>query len=216
MLERLLAVPVIMPPDLERSVKAVWSEVSNRTFILPPNGHPMKIMEDVSDLPSRVTRPNILPDVHLRFWVIDCQTMWAGQYRAIDEVFELLWPLFYWARFIGRHDLWFNKDPTEYVKKKDNSQGIIEIGRSYRRRIVSSHAEDHNASQHAGSGHNHSRSNPREVTLFRPWVLQMPYTSPGVRTYDRTQYQPLNDNAWRDGDEGLWDEEGAPVWVDPA
>ena len=50
----------------------------------------MNIIEDVSDVISTLTQHSVLPDIYLRLWVIDSQTIWAGQCLIIDEVFELL------------------------------------------------------------------------------------------------------------------------------
>ena len=177
----------------------------------------MNIMEDVSDATSTLTQHSVLPDIHLRLWVIDSQTIWAGQCPIMDEVFELLWPLFYWARFIGRQESWFKQTSSEAMYHKDTFQGFIEIASTYRRRMVLSSLEDCTVAQpallmrHRPTPSMHQRLSRREAILFRPWVLQLPSASVSGPFPER--YQSPDADVWRDGDEGLWDGEGAPLWV---
>lgn len=134
-----------------------------------------------------------------------------------------------WRTFAGRRDL------------NNLGTGIKEclwhIARYYRRRIIlpqipsdDSNSDGHGYDHRTSSSPAHSIKTAvptlRESLLFRPWVFHTPKRPEWHPTHpfpyrhathplfdDDTILYPFPDELfWKEGDEGEWDEDGAPAW----
>ena len=177
----------------------------------------------ISPLPP--VQDTVAESGNLRYWVITNESMWAGQHQALDEIAELLWSFFHW----------FNQSVQprpglHHLVGTDVEPCIWQIARSCRRRIVLPEVP----SDEGANPRKPSASNPlppglpslRESLLFRPWVFQPPmsakraYAADGERLYhdlfdeEAVLYPFPDDLFWKEGDEGLWDEAGAPSWTE--
>ncbi|KAL8894889.1 MAG: hypothetical protein Q9207_008377 [Kuettlingeria erythrocarpa] len=205
-----LTTPLLIPMCLEVYIKNDLTSQYNgmpndilSTVLLPAH-------DPLSYHPRNRSMPS-LPDTveekgNLRYWLITNTSMWACQHRVLDEVSELLVALSEWfARSSPRLDD-FGTDNDDCI------QHLIE---SFRRRLVLPEMPD--------TTERGQIMPSREARLFRAWALTRP---PAVqRSYevdselmqqfedDLAQEEDVADDLfWQDGDEGLWDEEGVPVW----
>ncbi|KAL8724365.1 MAG: hypothetical protein Q9181_006858 [Wetmoreana brouardii] len=217
--EKQLTMPLIIPMDLETSIKAELESCYEDI----PHDVVSKLLIQVHDPskhePRTATVPPLFDTVNesgnLRYWVISNESMWAGQHRALDEVSELLASLFNW--FVRCDHL---SDPTthNFNPRTDNDQCIWHLADSFRRRLILPEA-----SEKLERG---QLLPEREACLFRSWIMTPPARV--KRNYDEddrlmSKFQKklaseddIPDKLfWIDGDEGTWgDEEGMPVWRD--
>lgn len=205
-----LTTPLLIPMCLESYIKndlgLQYDGIPNDTLseILLPAHDPLKYDPANTSVPS-------LPDTveekgNLRYWLVTNTSMWACQHRVLDEVSELLAAL----------SEWFARSfPTTNDFGTDNDECIRHLIESFRRRLVLPEMPD--------TTERGQILPSREGRLFRAWALTRPPTVERSYEVDSEIMQQFEDDLaneedvadnlfWRDGDEGLWDEEGVPVW----
>ncbi|MCJ1383844.1 hypothetical protein MMC17_006958 [Xylographa soralifera] len=219
-MEKQITIPLMVPYDLENFLLNVLPNLAagfpiETRFLIPvhdPNAHPF-----------RLTAPGVLPrlydtaseDGNLRYWVVTNKSMWAGQNRIEDEVFETLWPLFNWFCDSYRGGVVRNCTDPDVVWK---------MAESIRRRAVQPKVPQNNGADSIRSTRAIASSKrgltAAEAMLFRVWVFAEPnYTdrrtsSDKPRKFEEDAYlYPVPDELfWKDGDEGDWSGEYVPQW----
>lgn len=182
-----LTIPVIIPQDLEYYILYTLPQ---RYADLPDHFTSQPCLIPLHN-PAAYTGTNIpsLPDNaseagNLRYWVITNESMWAGQHRAIDEVFELLWALFHWLMqqsLSGGLSLNVNTS---------NLECVYHIARTFRRRVVMPGVSEH---EELGPG----LPSKREAALFRPWALLSPVMVDRSAWDEDTSHELFDDESIR-------------------
>lgn len=172
--EKQITIPVNIPSDLEHWLLDI---IPQEFTDLPSHFTDFKPLIPIHDTtkhdPATATIPS-LQDKHgvggnLRYWVITNKSMWAGQYRVLDEFSELMWSFATWFARAGEL-------PRRGGKKThDNVQhSCWALASLFKRRIVLSDAllaardqsVDMESEFHA----------LRESVFFRAWVMKVPDT----------------------------------------
>ena len=169
-MEKQITIPLLIPYDLENYI---LNELPSKYSDIPTSYSAQPILIPVHD-PARRDPHATLPSLvdvpgeagNLRYWVISNTNMWACQHRVMDEVFEILWPLFH--RFIEKSK----------IRSADMSdpEAILYMAKSFRRRcilpnVTTQSTSSATTSQRAAPG----VLDPREAALFRAWVFAVPY-----------------------------------------
>ena len=222
--QKQITVPVNIPYGLENflltSLPQEYEDIpSHFTDFKPliPVHDPSKYDRSSATLPS--LRDTVSENGNLRYWVITNETMWASQHRVMDEFAELMWSQFHW--FVQA----ITSGPDVGVNTlEDTSLSCWRLARSFRRRIVLPEVPSNQA---APAMMRRDLPSLREALLFRPWVFispakpdrQFQYTNRGDPWHEMFDEEgvryPFDDSLfWDPSDEGTWDEEGAPEWVE--
>lgn len=221
-----ITIPLMVPLDLE-------------TFLLGglPNLHPdlpahylsnpfLIPVHDPNNRPANGPQPSLLPSLqdaaseagNLRFWVITNKSMWACQDRVMDEVFEVLWTLFYWFQQGEREQ---NVMPAQTC---DSFHAVWHMALAFRRRAVdppeAAPPRSHN-DKLVRQALEQSGLTPREAMLFRAWAFAEPDCTdrtwaPAACPFfeeDGIMYPVPDELFWKDGDEGD-SGEYVPQWTD--
>ena len=222
--DKQITIPVVIPWALENYL---LSTVPQEYTDLPPHYATFKPLIPIHDSgnydPATAVLPSLRDTVaesgNLRYWVISKESMWSHQHHVIDETAELLWSLF--NRFNQTHPAQAY-DPSRIGT--DTTACTAYLAQSFRRRIVLPQVPD----THRTSGTTKSGLPLREALLFRAWAMASPLpvnppVTHGVSNGNHPLFTeqavldpfPDDDLFWRPGDEGTWDEEGAPAWTTP-
>lgn len=212
--------------------------VAERKLLIPvhdpsKHDHATAILPSLQDVASE--RGN------LRYWVINNDNMWAGQHHALDEITEILYSMFHWfnqaawiTNFRGPRLLgpWhFHGDPEPLGT--NTKECIWHTARLCRRRLIlpgissDNGGYDHRISSSPGKSVKAPVPILRESLLFRPWVFHTPKRQQWdillAERDSRTAHPLFDENGvrypfpdelfWKEGDEGEWDEDGAPSWI---
>ena len=222
--EKQITIPLIVPWGLENYL---LSTLPQEYDDLPPHFADFKPLIPVHDSLKYDPASSGLPSLrdtasekgNLRYWVITNESMWASQHRVMDDFAEIAWALFHWFnQAVANQDAYGD---TPFDISCASSHCCWQIARSFRRRIVLPQIEDKNS---IPESLNSGLPSCREMLLFRPWALISPPVpdrefaeeiSPPHELYEeRGVRYPFPDPLfWDPGDEGAWDEEGVPEWV---
>ncbi|MCJ1477750.1 hypothetical protein MMC13_006423 [Lambiella insularis] len=237
-----ITIPLLIPHDVEQHIRHLLEVEAG----LPPQFNPEELLSPVynpayhghanpsSNLPplqglqppfqeivdeQGALRP--LEDVvteqgNLRFWTIDNTSMWLGQNRTLDEVFEVLWYFHSFYLGIGEDiagDLPETIDPNDHHPSADtprdcaHPKAVRMLARLFRRHTVflPQGLSDHIVTPDGSLS-------DTEATLFRAWVFAPP-KSPRAQTQASP---PADDLFWTDGDEGQWAGPTVPQWEEPS
>ena len=93
--EKQITIPLIIPHDLE---DFLVQQTRERYPDLPLTSSPLIPLHDATRYDAATSTLPSLRDItteegNLRYWVITNTSMWAGQHRALDEMFHVLWSL---------------------------------------------------------------------------------------------------------------------------
>jgi hypothetical protein len=233
-LAKQITIPLIIPWDLENYI---LTRLPQEFTDLPRHLTRQKPLIPVHDKskydPTTAHLESLEDDAseagNMRYWVITNQSMWAGQHRAVDETAEILWFLFYW--FTKQVSLYLAAN-TEVIGTEQLSC-LWHITRYCRRRIILPEIPVDNGFDHRVSTSSLGEKSTlaaavptiRESLLFRPWALHTPmkprwelinrtYRNPPHDLFDEYALRyPFPDQLfWNEGDEGEWDDDGAPPW----
>ena len=142
---------------------------------------------------------------NLRYRIITHENMWAGQHHVLDEIAILLRFLCQW--FDHATSIRF-REPLPEDFHTDSKAAIFHLAKSYKslqlRVMGKANGELPYSSERMRTGR---PALTREYENFRQWVKQ-PDEENG--NSDGISSQPC---FWAEGDEGEWDEEGAPPWT---
>ena len=161
-----LTIPIIIPHDLEQYI---LHTLHSRHPNLPEHFTSQSCLIPIHD-PTQQNRDSPHPSIYdtatedgnLRFWIIDNNSMWACQHRVIDEVHELLWPLFHWLMQQSPN----NRNNYLPVNTSE-ADCLVHLARSICRRIVLPEiSEDEELGPRLPG--------KREAYLFRAWALNTP------------------------------------------
>lgn len=202
MLTQQIAVPVLVP----HNIQDVFTEVIQNSQNLPPHFVNATYLEnlDNSSTGDTATGPStfspIIDEPSWRLWVVDKYTMWAGQRRTFDGITELMKSSFYLFK------------ASKCTPRMDLDLTKLQLARSFRRRVVLPEVSDYTSLQTALNSGSISQ---RESALFRLWVSQVAYRD-NVHHASTVGFNSaiLDKKCWQDGDEGTWDDVGAPTWTD--
>ncbi|MCJ1402518.1 hypothetical protein MMC11_005738 [Xylographa trunciseda] len=218
-MEKQITIPMMVPYDLENFLLNVLPNVSAtvsapKPFLIP--------VHDPSLPPLRTNAPGVLPHLNdtateegnLRYWVITNKSMWAGQNRVADEVFEILWSLFDWFR---------RRNDNRVVRNCTEPEAVWHMAESIRRRAVQPEIpQSYGVPSTRYSriiASNRRVLSPAEMMLFRAWVLAEPICNdrrtfhPPRNFEDDAYLYPVPDELfWKDGMEGEWSGEYVPQW----
>ncbi|MCJ1435595.1 hypothetical protein MMC27_004969 [Xylographa pallens] len=209
-MEKQITIPMMLPYDLENFLLNILPNLATgfpieQRFLIPvhdPNATPL-IVNVLGVLPH--LHDTASEDGNLRYWVISNKSMWAGQNRIEDEVFETLWPLFNWFCDNYRGGA---------VHGCTDPEAVWKMAESVRRRAVQPKVPPNtgaDSTRHPRAiGGNKRGLTPAEAMLFRAWILAEPNytdrrTSAGKpRKFEEDAYlYPVPDELfWKDGDEG--------------
>jgi hypothetical protein len=90
-MEKQITLPLWVPLELERYIETIAAKTSQKILI-----HATNRMHAIHGRTET-------EDWNLRIWIISHETMWAHSIsREIDEIFEVLWAIFYFSWDIGR------------------------------------------------------------------------------------------------------------------
>ena len=160
-----ITIPLIVPHDLE---EYILHTLPSRYPSLPEHftSHPCLIpLHDPNNTQYIGPIPSLADtgteDGNLRFWVIDNNSMWASQHRVMDEIYELLWSLFYWLTQQSENSR------GNFPVRTSSFECLAHMARSLRRRIVLPEVSDN---VELGPGF----PGKREACLFRTWALDCP------------------------------------------
>ena len=184
---------------------------------LIPIHDPSKYSRNRAHLPS--LQDTAAENGNLRYWIITNESMWASQHRVLDEFAELMWCQFHW--FVQA----MSTGPFTGVRTlEDNSLSCWHSARSFRRRIV---LPELPSNQLESVAKRPDIPSLRETLLFKPWAFLSPakpdrefqYTEdgdPGHELFEEEAVRyPFDDSLfWDSSDEGMWDEEGVPEWME--
>lgn len=211
--------------------------VAERKLLIPVHD-PSKYDQTTTILPS--LQDVASEKGNLRYWVIDNTSMWAGQHHVLDEIAEILYSMFHWfnqAAWISnsrgpRLLLGTPQRPRDpWPLGTDTKECIWQTARLCRRRLTLPNipcddGHDHRISSSPGTSIKAPMPTLRESLLFRPWVFHTPKRqrwdySLTIRDL-QVAHHLFNENGvlypfpdelfWKEGDEGEWDEDGAPSW----
>ncbi|KAI4158474.1 MAG: hypothetical protein LQ342_007394 [Letrouitia transgressa] len=206
-----LTLPLVIPADLQdciiRQLSSRYLEIKSliRNLLIPihdsatyrPLGFPI--------LPSLVD--NDTENGNLRYWLITNQLMWSGQHYALDEAAKLLSILFQWF-FLLHENEDLPRDENE-VPGTENANCIWYIADELRQQLIPLNLETSaSTTRRLGIPLN-------EALRFRSWVAETPETEDADAFWSQRAPMATVDDSlfWKDGDEGDWDEEGAPAWT---
>ena len=228
-LEKQITMPVLIPYDLEQSLVQIVSDAldevrlsdSQLEQILIPvheQGKGTAIIPDLQDTAG--------PNGNVRFWVVGNELMWAGIDRRIDEVFEVLWALFYWR----------SSDIAQDHARLDQIDALVHLATSFRQRFplrpknTSAVPSEQPQEGHKEEAPAYLRSakwkglTPREAVLFKRWAFHLPINverhfnddklDSDFEDDDNILYPFPDDFFWKDGDEGDGGSDGVPQWHD--
>ena len=222
-LKKQITIPVVVPWTLENHFwtlfedHAVPAHFTKFESLIPV--HDASAHSSSSRLPS-------LQDTgdergNLRYWVITNESMWDHQTPLLHEFSELMWSMVH--RF---HQAMENKASRVTGSNTDSQDSLLRLAQNLRRHIVlpEKFSDDQVSTEATRCNH----LSTRESLLFRPWALRntaIPQRRRSSRYPEPTDFHrlfrdeyflyPFDDSLfWEDGDEGEWDGEGAPAWVD--
>ena len=226
-LEKQITIPVNVPFSLENYITSTLPQNHDdlpshffRSGPLIPVHRP-----DTYD-PSRTGIPSLRDTAaetgNLRYWLITNESMWASQHPVLDEFAELMWALSHWFNQSASAGSVAGGSPLE-----DNTLACWQLARFFRRRNILLDVPTHNSTSQSDEGIAIKPGLPslREMLLFRPWAFDDPvkpqreFTESAEAAHQlfgegMVRY-PIPDTLfWEPGDEGSWDEEGVPEWVD--
>ncbi|MCJ1280695.1 hypothetical protein MMC26_000012 [Xylographa opegraphella] len=220
-MEKQITIPMMVPYDLENFLLNVLPNLTTgfpteKGFLIPVHDPNVPLLNS--------NAPAALPHLHdtgseegnLRYWVISNRSMWAGQNRIEDEVFETLWPLFNW---------FCDNCEGGAVRGCTNPDAVWKMAESVRRRAVQPKVPSHGGADGIGLSTRAAASGKRGLTtaeamLFRAWVHAEPSYAEwktrrlGQRRFEEDAYlYPVPDELfWREGDEGQWSGGEVPQW----
>ena len=223
-LEKQITIPVVVPGSLENYILSTLPQ----DYDLPSHFTDFKPLIPVHDASEHDPFTAIIPSLHdtaaesgnLRYWVITNESMWAHQHRVLDEFAELMWSMFHWFHHAmgstGRDDGRMNTDKFDCIWR---------LARSFRRRIVLPEITDDQSHSEAMKP---GLPSLRETLLFRSWAFKDTITperqvvgsdvehgEPHELFADERFLYPFDDDLfWKEGDEGEWDGDGVPSWVE--
>ena len=220
--EKQITIPINIPSGLENylltTLPHLYDDIpSHFTDFKPiiPVHDPAKYSPSSAAIPS--LRDTAAESGNLRYWVITNESMWASQHRVLDEFAELMWSFFYWFNHA------INSAPNSGVNTlENNSLSCLRLARSFRRRIVLSEIP---ATQKEPITMKPKLPSLRETLLFGKWAMISP--AKPVREFvdsndgghwlfdeEAVLYPFPDDLFWNPSDEGTWDEEGVPEWIE--
>ena len=230
MRKKQIALPLTIPWDLENflltNIPTQYPDFPRHATAFEPL---IPIYDSAKQDPATVallsSQETVAESGNLRYWVITNESMWAGQHRALDEIAEVYWVLFHLFNKVTRTILVGVEDG---VVRTDTEQCIWQLARFFRRRLVlpgfptDDGAQENQLKMPAGL------PTLRESLLFRPWAFYTPRVpnrsfvelnndedTPHPLFDDERVLYPFPDSLfWKDGDEGVWDGDGVPLWRD--
>lgn len=216
------------------------ADVTERKLLIPvhdasKHDHATALLPSLQDVASEKG--------NLRYWVISNTSMWAGQHHVLDEITEILYSMFHWfnqaawifnfrgPRLLGPWE--FLRDPEPLGTNTVDC--IWHVARLCRRRLIlPSIPSDDGGYDHRISSSPDPKSvkapvpTLRESLLFRPWVFHTPKRQQWdimLAERDSLTAHPLFDENgvrypfpdelfWKEGNEGEWDGDGVPSWIE--
>ena len=161
-----LTIPIIIPHSLEQyilhTLPSLYPDLPEHLTSQPcliPLHDPT---QHERDLPYPSVLDTDSEDGNLRFWVIDNNSMWACQHRVIDEIQDILWPLFHWLMLQSPDNL-----PNPLPVDTSHPQCLLHIARFICQRMVLSEVLEDGE---LGPG----LPSASEAYLFRAWALNTP------------------------------------------
>ena len=149
-------------------------------------------------------RDNGTEEGNLRYWVITNRSMWAGQDRMIDEIFDVFDGLYHFLRLIT-----LNHPHFQGVTLAQDAAAWY-MARIFKQRAILPPSPEHTLNEIVDQ---------RERELFRTWVFK----DDRKRQLDDERYVSERDSYpstlpeklfWQDGDEGEWNQLDIPQWKD--
>ena len=163
-----ITIPIIIPATLQTYIANRLHSANGdvptdllSSLLIPAHDH-AKYDPTVRGIPN--LHDTVGEDGNIRYWVISNESIWAGQHRVLDEVYELLWALFYWFLRGFMED---TDQPLFTTLSTDNPDCVWHLAKAFRRRIVLRQVDPYQIK----SGHTVSL---REELLFRAWALHIP------------------------------------------
>ncbi|KAI5814127.1 hypothetical protein BZA77DRAFT_319653 [Pyronema omphalodes] len=115
-MEKQITLPLWVPIELERHIEAVAAKTSQTILI--------KATNKMSDIHERTETE----DWNLRIWIISHETMWAHSVsRELDEIFEVLWAIFYLNWDFSRKGSGINLALPAHQREKAALQDILAL-----------------------------------------------------------------------------------------
>src|SRR6186713_2097544 len=107
-----ISLPILLPHDLETFMNNLLADLPHlpRHFTKKPMIVPLYNASAHSasntDPTTQPTLPPMLDNVtaegNLRYWVLTNRSMWAGQHKMVDEMFDVYKAAFHFLRFVGQ------------------------------------------------------------------------------------------------------------------
>ena len=221
-MEKQITIPVVVPWTLENHFWTLFKD-----HAVPAHSANFKPLIPVHDaIAYHRSRLPSLRDIgdesgNLRYWVITNESMWDHQHPLLHEFSELMWSMVH--QF---HQAMEDKASRTTGSNTGSQDPLLRLAQNLRRHIVLPERFSDDQVFIEATRHNHLST--RESLLFRPWALRNTVIPERRRIYRRIEptyshrlfrdeyfQYPFNDNLfWEEGDEGEWDGEGAPAWVD--
>ncbi|KAL9609564.1 MAG: hypothetical protein Q9167_005674 [Letrouitia subvulpina] len=211
-----LTLPLVIPADLQdfitQEITSRYPELGSlaRGLLIPihnPNGYRPLGLPALPPLVDNNTESG-----NLRYWLITKESMWAGQHYALGEAAKLLSVLFQWFFLLGDNEN-FSHDRNGVLNRgTDNPNCIWYVADELRQQLILPNLE-------TSAPTTRRLGIPlKEALLFRSWVAEAPETEDADAFW--SQRAPMDEDStvddslfWKSGDEGDWEEEGAPGWT---
>ncbi|KAI4211607.1 MAG: hypothetical protein LQ351_005648 [Letrouitia transgressa] len=209
-----ITLPLVIPSNLQdcvtRQLSSRYPEIESlvRNLLIPIHDSAVYRPLGFPALPSLIDTAT--ENGNLRYWLITNQSMWSGQHYALSEAAELLSILFQWFFLLDENED-LPRDDGE-VPGTENAHCIWYVADELRKQLFLPNL------QAPASTARRLKIPLNEALLFRSWMAETPETEDANRFWSHRA--PMDEASmvdeslfWKPGDEGDWDEEGAPAWT---